>query len=137
MLGNNEDAKMPIANGPVRIAGVTDEDVTEVAVQITFADDAVLTGTYWRLIVDEQAVLSSFDHGQQYGLPAPIDAIAELAKELEGHSLNEVRLDKETADVVLSFAGRRKLQVFNFTGYEIWNIQFPDGRVEYSNHVLK
>jgi len=31
--------------------------------------------------------------------------------------------------------GDLKLQILNFTGYEIWEIRFPDGTGEYSNYA--
>jgi hypothetical protein len=36
--------------------------------------------------------------------------------------------------LVFDFDGGIALQVFNFTGYEIWEMHFPDGAVEYSNY---
>jgi hypothetical protein len=104
------------------------------SVQLLFADGSKLRATYWRVIKDGKAGISSFDHQQQYGLPAPIDAIKELQEELQNKTVTDAHLDKETGDLLFHFAGSVKFHVFNFTGYEIWDITFPDGTVEYSNY---
>ncbi len=80
--------------------------------------------------------MSSFDHQQKYGLPAQIDAIKTLRTELENICCTAVHLDKETGDLILHFSTELRLQVFNFTGYEIWEMTFPDGTGQYSNYVL-
>ena len=33
------------------------------------------------------------------------------------------------------FSEDAKLQVLNFTGYQLWEMAFTDGTVEYSNHA--
>lgn len=45
----------------------------------------------------------------------------------------EARWDRETGDLIFDFTGNIKLQVLNFTGYEIWEITFPNGTGELSN----
>lgn len=94
---------------------VTPNDVPDeegsAAIVVNFSDGTVLRFFYWRLIQDGRARLSSFDHQKRYGLPAPIDA-------------------KETISAALS-------EKINFTGFEIWDILFPDGTGEYSNYALE
>src|SRR5215510_9914449 len=51
-----------------------------VGTQLLFSEGAKLTAHYWRVVSDGMEALSSFDHQQKYGLPAPIDAIKELQK---------------------------------------------------------
>ena len=104
------------------------------SVQLLFADGSKLRANYWRTIKDGKAGTSSFDHQQQYGLPAPIDAIKELQEELQNKTVTDAHLDKETGDLVFHFAESVKFQVFNFTCYEIWDISFPDGTAQYSNY---
>jgi hypothetical protein len=41
--------------------------------------------------------------------------------------------DRETGDLLLTFTGDTKLRILNVTGYEIWEVRFPDGTGEYSN----
>ena len=33
---------------------------------------------------------------------------------------------------IFKFTGNTKLQILNVTGYEIWEIRYPNGAVEYS-----
>ncbi|OKO71320.1 hypothetical protein [Bradyrhizobium sp. AS23.2] len=106
------------------------------AVVVKFSDGTVLKANYWRLIQDGRVLMSSFDHQKKYGLPAPIDAKEQMSNRLDGRFCNGVQFDSETADLTLVFGETTKLQVFNFTGYEIWEIHFPDGTREYSNHAL-
>jgi hypothetical protein len=123
----------------VRIAVAADNIPDEggtAAVVVTFSDGTVLQAQYWRLIQDGRALLSSFDHQKKYGLPVPIDAKIQMSSLLQGKICHNVQFDGETADLTLVFGETTKLQVFNFTGYEIWTIQFPDGTGEYSNCAL-
>jgi hypothetical protein len=83
------------------------------------------------------AVLSSFDNQQQYGLPSPLDAIEKLREELLHKTVTDAQLVKETGDLLFQFADNSSYQVFNFTGYEAWEINFPDGTGEYSNYVFE
>ena len=108
----------------------------EASIIARFSNGSILQATYWRVIKDGKTNLSSFDHGQKYGLPAPIDAKSQLADLLNGKTCQDARCDGETADLILQFDGNTKFQVFNFTGYEIWQIHFPDGTGEYSNYAL-
>jgi hypothetical protein len=48
----------------------------EAGVRLHFSDGAVLLAIYWRTISKHWATLTSFDHGQKYGLTSPIDAPA-------------------------------------------------------------
>jgi hypothetical protein len=107
------------------------------AVVLNFSDGTVLKAQYWRLIRDGRAELSSFDHLQKYGLPAQIDAKEQLAKLLKGTICNDAQFDAATGDLTFLFGKTAKLQVFNFTGYEIWEIRFPDGTGELSNYAVK
>ncbi len=102
-------------------------------VRIVFSQGTQLRALYWRITKNGRAFISSFDHKQKYGLPAPIDAIDTLKNELLGPSVTEARHDKETGDLLFFFSNNINLQVLNVTGYEIWEIFFPDGTGAYSN----
>jgi hypothetical protein len=129
-----------------RLAGVGDSRVRIVdwdvpveggdsPIVVRFENGARLHATYWRLIKHEKAALSSFDDRQRYGLAAPIDARAVLRSELDDRRCTAIRFDGVTGDLLLDFTEGPRLQVFNFTGYEIWHIVFPDGTEQYSNHA--
>ncbi|MBR1123564.1 hypothetical protein JQ628_18715 [Bradyrhizobium lablabi] len=106
------------------------------SVIVSFADGTTLKTAYWRLIQDGRVVLSSFDHQQKYGLPAPINAKEQVSRLLKRKVCSHVRFDRETADLILIFSETTRFEVFSFTGYEIWTILFPDGTGQYSNHAL-
>jgi len=105
------------------------------SVQLLFGNGSKLRTEYWRVIRNGKAGTSSFDHEQQYGLPAPIDAIRELQELLQDKTVTDASLDGETGNLLFQFTDNIKLQILNFTGYEIWEISFPDGSGEYSDHA--
>jgi hypothetical protein len=107
------------------------------SIALSFANGARLEAEYWRLVIDGTAEISSFDHQQKYGLPARIDALAMLDQALQGKVVTGASLDDTTGDLHFEFGRNIILQVFNFSGYEIWHIHFPDGTGEYSNHVRR
>ena len=110
-------------------------EVGKATTQLVFSGGTTLRIDYWRIIRKGRERISSFDHEQQYGLPVPIDAIEELRKELDDNIVLEAHLDAETGDLLFQFTGDIKLQIFGFTSYEVWEINFPDGTGEYSNHA--
>jgi|SRR6266850_2330930 len=80
----------------------------------------------WRVIADGKVALTSRDHGQQFGLPAPVDAYAEAMSLLQGRRVVEVRLDEKSADLRLEFDGGPRLEVLtDSSGYEPWNFHAP------------
>ena len=103
-------------------------------VDIHFSDGTKMQASYWRLIKNQRQLLSSFDHEQQYGLPEPINAKVDLQKALKNKTTTAATVDTTTGDLLFQFSDELSLQVFNFTGYEIWQISFPEGTVEYSNY---
>jgi hypothetical protein len=105
------------------------------SIQLSFANGTRLEAEYWRLVIDGKAGISSFDHQQKYGLPAPIDALNSLDQTLQGKLVTGASLESKTGDLHFEFGGNIILQVFNFTSYEIWHIHFPDGTGEYSNYL--
>ena len=103
--------------------------------ELVFSEEAKLRADYWRLIRDLKERVSSFDHGQKYGLTAPIDAIKELETELQDKIVAQALLDTETGDLQFQFRENLKLQIFGLSGYEAWEIRFPAGTGEYSNYA--
>lgn len=122
-----------LTDNSVQVSDGTPEDPS---VTLLFSGGASLRAEYWRLLRNGLAVLSSFDHNQDYGLGHPVDARADLRKALDGHQVIEARLDKQTGDLLFAFSGRSHLQVFNLTGYQIWEMKFADGFVDWSNFVM-
>jgi hypothetical protein len=104
-------------------------------VELYFSDGSRMRANYWRVIRDGKAHASSFDHQNKYGLPAPIDAFAQIAEALDGTSLRDAKWDASTGDLIFSFEPNVELQVFSFTGYEDWEIHFSNGTGEYSPYA--
>jgi hypothetical protein len=107
----------------------------QASIKLLFANRTRLRAAYWRLIADDKAGMSSFDHQQKYGLPVPIDAVKSLCEILQDKPVTNALLDRRTGDLLFEFGGGTTLQVLNFTGYEIWELNFPEGTVEYSNYA--
>ncbi|HZD47487.1 MAG TPA: hypothetical protein VE178_01970 [Silvibacterium sp.] len=105
------------------------------SVQLLFSEGSRLRADYWRIVKGDKAGLSSFDHEQKYGLPAPINAFKEVEQELAGKRVTDAHFDVRTGDLCFSFEGEVEFRVFNFTGYEVWEIHFPNGTGEYSPHA--
>ena len=93
------------------------------AISIKSSDGTTLQAFYWRLVQDGRAQLTSFDHQKKYGLPAPIDAKKQVSSRLAGKICRNVQFDGETGDLTFILGETSKLQVFNFTGYEIWTLR--------------
>ena len=135
MAGNFVKSLFNLIGGSVQVAagnGYPQEGTASVFMR--FADGTELAAEYWRLTRDGKAELSSFDHRQKYGLPAPIDAVEKLQHLLQDKTVIGAQLDDENGDLLFQFTENVKLQVFNFTAYEIWHIRFPGGAEEYSNY---
>lgn len=115
--------------------GIPDE-AGSASITIEISNRTRLRMDYWRIVRNTSFNVSCFDHKQKYGLPAPIDARVEAEKELLSKEIMSAWMDKETGDLIFEFTDGVKLQALNFTGYEIWQINFPDGTGEYSNHAI-
>jgi hypothetical protein len=131
-----DESLLNLKGGPVQVVAVDcPSEFGSACIQLLFQNGSILRADYWRVSKDRRAWLSSFDHKQQYGLPAPINAISELEAHLRAKVLLDARLDGETGDLIFRFNENIKLQVLNVSGYEVWEIKFPDGTVEYSNYA--
>lgn len=129
-----EEKLSELENNSVAVTGQnTEEDFFSIL--IVFSQGATLRADYWRIIKDGKHFLSSFDHKQKYGLPAPVNAIERTKEEIEGKSVCEVKFEKETGDLIFKFTNDLKLQILNFSAYEVWEVNFADGSGEYSNYV--
>lgn len=137
MVQNFDNSLAALKNCSVSVSAsnIYPEGTGEASVQLVFANGARLRADYWRVIKDGRAEISSFDHQQQYGLPAPIDAISRLQGQLQGRTVSDAKLDSESGDLLFDFSDRIRFQVFNFSCYEVWEILFPDGTGEYSNYA--
>jgi hypothetical protein len=136
MLASLQNSLSKLAGSSVMVSpGIGFPEPGMASADLLFVDGTRLQTEFWRLIEGGRASFSSFDHKQIYGLPTRIDAIQELRDKLAGKTVMEALHDQETGDLLLTFTEDVKLQVLNVTSYEIWQIKFPDGTGEYSNHA--
>ena len=82
----------------------------------------------WRIIAEGGIALGSVDDQQQFGLPAPVDAQVLAGKLLQGREVTAVEVMPASSDLVLTFDGERRLELFNnSSGYEGWTLSAPNG----------
>lgn len=77
----------------------------------------------WRILQQARTTLSSDDHGQQYGLPAPINAAAEATKLLSAVDIDAAQLRAGTNDILIDFSDDVRLEIIPISsGYEGWQM---------------
>jgi hypothetical protein len=80
----------------------------------------IATESTWRIVTPQGVVVTSEDHDQQFGRPAPIDAVGVARKEIGGLAVTAYDLDARTGDLNLEF-GSISLQFLCLSrGYESW-----------------
>jgi hypothetical protein len=83
----------------------------------------------WRIVEEKRIRLTSFDDGQQLGLPDPIDATREINSRLKNARVIEVSLRDSTLDLHLGFDTGHTLEIIpDSSGYEAWNLGCGDQR---------
>jgi len=94
-----------------------------------FGSDAeVRSECPWRIIRDGGIVLSSEDHGHQFGQPAPVDAEAECRVVIGGAMVRSVKVRSESRDLVVEFGPGLRLELVPLSsGYESWQVRGPRG----------
>jgi len=89
-------------------------------------DASLVVACLWRLVESGRIRFTSQDHGQQFGLPAPMDSAAEVNGLLAGAAVEAVELREGVLDLDLRFSTGHSLQVIpDSSGYEAW--QASDG----------
>jgi hypothetical protein len=82
----------------------------------------------WRLLSRDAVILGGSDHGQKFGLPQPVDVVAETLRILSGKAVQGARIDEITADLCIDFADGVRLDLFNDSGgYEGWTFADEHG----------
>ena len=82
----------------------------------------------WRVLENEAIRISSEDHKQQYGLPAPIDAATEVASLLRGDIVTVANVAQKSGDIRIAFESGKELQAVPFSsGDEAWESLSPRG----------
>lgn len=91
---------------------------------VTFDREAsIVVACLWRLVESSHIRFTSADHGHQFGLPAPVDAAAEVTARLAGAAIEAVELREGLLDLELRFSTGHVLQMIpDSSGYEAWNL---------------
>lgn len=78
-------------------------------------------GTNWRIRNAVGILLTNSDDGQQFGLPAPIDAEATANKLLAGATVESISDESSTGDLVIHLSDGKIIDVItDSSGYESW-----------------
>ncbi len=86
-------------------------------------DVNLVVACLWRLVEDGHIRCTSQDDGQQFGLPAPVDAAAEVNRRLAQALVEAVQLRVGVLDLEFRFSTGHVLQVIpDSSGYEAWNL---------------
>lgn len=82
----------------------------------------------WRLVTAQGTAVTSEDHNQRFGLPAPVDAASECLTLLATSLISSVCLDEMTADLALILGGDLRLEIVTTSSaYENWQLHDPNG----------
>jgi len=86
----------------------------------------------WRIVDHARVVLTNQDHGHQFGLPAPVDAVARSTGLFAKRPVSAVQLREATADLLIEFTDDLRLEVIpDSSGYESWQLHDPSGTSYY------
>ncbi len=86
-------------------------------------DVSVVVACLWRLVEAGRIRFTSQDDGQQFGLPAPVDAAAEVNRRLALADIESVELRQGSLDLELRFSTGQVLQIIpDSSGYEAWTL---------------
>jgi hypothetical protein len=80
----------------------------------------------WRLVEAGRVQITSQDHDQQFGLPTPLDAAAEVNRRLAAKPVEQAKLQAGTLDLELHFEHDLSFQIIpDSSGYEAWRARVP------------
>jgi hypothetical protein len=91
-----------------------------------FSSNASITvECLWRVLTTS-IVVTSEDHQQKFGLPAPLDAVSRASEILVGDTINEFVLRADSLDLLFTFSRAQRLEILpTSAGYEAWQIVSP------------
>jgi hypothetical protein len=93
-----------------------------------FTSGWLMVGCVWRVVNGGRIVLGSEDHRQQFGLPAPVDAVSRILELLADKTVDSLQIDGLTSDLTIRFTGDVRIDIFNnSSGYEGWNYHGRNG----------
>ncbi|HTG14456.1 MAG TPA: hypothetical protein VK747_04215 [Blastocatellia bacterium] len=88
---------------------------------------SVATESAWRLINEDRIVVTSEDHGHQFGLPDPVDAASIVLSSIGGRKVEAAAISACSGDLTIEFNGCAQLQLLQMSGgYESWRLFVRD-----------
>ena len=105
-------------------------DVNSDSYYFLFNEKISLTVTgFWRILIENKINIVSLDNGQQFGHPKPINLIEITTKLLKDKKLKEIKINKETADLTLTFSNNIILEIYiSSSGYETYSLSLKEKR---------
>jgi hypothetical protein len=86
-------------------------------------DVSLRVACLWRLIEAGHIRFTSQDDGQQFGLPAPVNAASEINSRLASASIKSVELEPALLDFEIRFSSGHVLQIIpDSSGDEAWEL---------------
>lgn len=74
---------------------------------------------FWRILKSNKIIFISRDHGRQFGSTNSLDLVNDIMKELKGRTLIEIRVHKDTGDLVLIVTDDIRIEFYTSSiGYE-------------------
>jgi hypothetical protein len=90
-------------------------------------DASLVVACLWWLVESGRIRCTSEDDGQRFGLPAPVDAVAEVNRRLVGAAVEAEELREGLLDLELRFSTGHSFQVIpDSSGYEAWQAFIGD-----------
>lgn len=81
----------------------------------------------WRILIAKHIQFVSLDHGEQFGLPTPIDLITKITELLQGKTLLEIKVRQCTSDLLLYLTDNIQIEIFiSSFGYETYHFTIEE-----------
>jgi hypothetical protein len=88
-----------------------------------FTDNVRVASDTWRFVNGDHIVVTSEDHGHQFGLPSPVDASVRVSSAVRDAPIQTSRIDTATGDLFVYFSDKMFLQFLQMScGYEAWRL---------------
>ncbi len=95
------------------------------------ADDiAISTESPWRFMSAKGIIVTSEDHGHQFGRPAPVDAAERVFARVAGQAVVAASIIRPTGDLSIEFDQRCRLEFLQMPcGYESWRLSIRGSEI--------
>jgi hypothetical protein len=88
-----------------------------------FTDNVSIAADTWRFVNGDRIVVTSEDHGHEFGLPSPVDASVRVLSAVQDVPIQTSRIETATGDLFVYFSDGMFLQFLQMScGYEAWRL---------------